>query len=71
MQSRIDQGGHLTTFTLEAVGPIFVVGNDLEEQATLAPRLTSPIRLDCYIYMVMEPDLLDPSDPVEQHHLRM
>ncbi len=71
LQSRIDQGGHLATFTLEAVGPIFVIGNDLEEQATLAPRLTSPIRLDCYIYMVLEPDLLYPSDPVEQHHLRM
>lgn len=71
IRGRVDRGAHLVTFALEAAGPILVVGNDLEEQATFAPRLTSPLRLDCLIYMVMEPDLLDPGDPVEQHHLRM
>jgi len=70
-QRRIDLGAHLATFTLEAVGPIEVLSNDLEDQMTLAPWLTKPIRLDCLIYMVMQPDLLEPGDPVEQHHLRM
>jgi hypothetical protein len=70
-QGRIDLGAHLVTFTLEAVGPIQVLSNDLEDQMTLAPWLTKPIRLDCLIYMVMEPDLLEPGDPVEQHHIRM
>lgn len=68
---RIDLGAHLVTFTHEAVGPIQVLSNDLEHQMTLAPRLTKPIRLDCLIYMVIAPDLLEPGDPVEQHHLRM
>ena len=71
IQSRTDQGAHVATFTLEAVGPIQVLSNDLEEQVTLVPQLTTPTRLECLIYMVLEPDLLEPGDPVEQHHLRM
>ena len=71
IQRRIDQGAHLATFSLEAVGPIYVLTNDLEEQATIAPGLTTPVLLDCCIFMVMEPDLLHPDDPIEQHHLRV
>ena len=50
IQRRIDQGDHLATFTLDAVGPIHVLGDDLEDQVTLAPWLTKPIRLDCAIF---------------------
>lgn len=71
VQRRINRGARFAEFTLEAVGPIYVLGNDLEEQAVLAPALTTPIRLDCHIFMEMKPDLLEPADPVEQHHLRM
>jgi hypothetical protein len=72
IQSRIDQGDHLATFTLDAVGPVHVLSNDLEEQVTLAPWLTTPIRLDCFISMKIEkPEFVEPGEPAEQHHLRM
>ncbi len=72
IQRRIDQGDHLATFTLDAAGPIHVLSNDLEDQVTLAPWLTKPIRLDCAIFMkIEEPDFVEPGEPAEQHHLRM
>jgi len=72
MQRRIDQGAHRAAFTLDAVGPVHVLSNDLEEQVVVAPWLATPIRLDCHVFMVVEkPDLLEPGEPAEQHHLTM
>ena len=68
---RVDQGAHVVLFTLEARGPLVVMGNDLDEQHLLASNVRQPVDLNCIVIMVQEPDKLDPDDPLEIHHLRM
>jgi hypothetical protein len=68
---RVDQGAHVVRFTLEARGPLVVMSNDLDEQHLLASDVRQPIDLNCCLIMVLEPDKLEPDDPLEIHHLRM
>jgi hypothetical protein len=71
VERRANQGAHVVRFVFEASGPIVVLSNELEEQGLIAEDLKTSIQLECCVFMVLEPDKLYPTDPVEQHHLRM